>query len=39
VLGVEPEATESLRLALSFAAREVIARALWLLGVSAPQSM
>jgi arginyl-tRNA synthetase len=39
VLGVEPEATESLRLALSFAAREVIARALFLLGVSAPRSM
>jgi len=39
VLGVEPAATESLRLALSFAAREVIARALWLLGVSAPSHM
>jgi arginyl-tRNA synthetase len=39
VLGVEPEATESLRLALSFAAREVIARSLWLLGVSAPSRM
>jgi arginyl-tRNA synthetase len=39
VLGVEPVQTESLRLALSFASREVIARALWLLGVSAPASM
>ena len=39
VLGVEPAATESLRLALSFSAREVIARALWLLGVSAPSQM
>jgi len=39
VLGVEPAATESLRLALCFSAREVIARALWLLGVSAPSRM
>ena len=39
VLGVEPTATESLRLALSLAARDAIARALELLGVSAPLSM
>ena len=39
VLGVEPAQTESLRLALSYATREVIARALWLLGVSQPDSM
>jgi arginyl-tRNA synthetase len=39
VLGVEPAATESLRLALSVAARRTIARALELLGVSAPAQM
>jgi arginyl-tRNA synthetase len=39
VLGVEPRATESWRLALSVAARGAIARALGLLGVSAPERM
>ncbi len=39
VLGVEPRATESWRLALSLAARRTIARALDLLGVSAPAQM
>jgi len=39
VLGVTPAATESLRLALSLAARATIARALDLLGVSAPTQM
>ena len=39
VVGAEPEATESFRLALSVATRRVIARALGLLGVSAPESM
>jgi arginyl-tRNA synthetase len=39
VLGVEPRATESLRLVLSLAARTTIARALDLLGVSAPAQM
>jgi len=39
VVGAEPEALESFRLALSQAARQVIALALWLLGVSAPDSM
>jgi len=39
VLGVEPVGTESLRLALSLAARDTIARSLELLGVSAPTSM
>ena len=39
VLGVEPSATESWRLALSVAARRTIARALELLGVSAPSEM
>jgi arginyl-tRNA synthetase len=39
VVGVEPESVESFRVALSQAAREVIALSLWLLGVSAPDSM
>jgi arginyl-tRNA synthetase len=39
VLGAEPRSVESFRVALSQAAREVIALALWLLGVSAPDSM
>jgi arginyl-tRNA synthetase len=39
VLGVEPPETESWRLALSLAARRTIARALDLLGVSAPAQM
>jgi arginyl-tRNA synthetase len=39
VVGVEPRETESLRLALSFATRDTIARALELLGVSAPTQM
>ncbi|HWK18442.1 MAG TPA: arginine--tRNA ligase [Solirubrobacteraceae bacterium] len=39
VIGAEPEAVESFRIALSLAARAVIARSLALLGVSAPASM
>jgi arginyl-tRNA synthetase len=39
VMGAEPRETESLRLALSVAARGVIAQALGLLGVSAPSRM
>ncbi|MFZ1993334.1 MAG: arginine--tRNA ligase [Solirubrobacteraceae bacterium] len=39
VLGATPEATESFRIALSQAARQTIRLALWLLGVSAPDSM
>jgi arginyl-tRNA synthetase len=39
VLGAEPEARESWRIALSVAAQRTIARALDLLGVSAPTSM
>jgi arginyl-tRNA synthetase len=39
VVGAEPEALESFRIALSVAAQRVIARALGLLGVSAPDSM
>jgi arginyl-tRNA synthetase len=39
VVGAEPEAVESLRIALSVAAQRTIARALGLLGVSAPASM
>jgi arginyl-tRNA synthetase len=39
VVGVEPESVESFRVALSQAARQVIGLALWLLGVSAPDSM
>jgi arginyl-tRNA synthetase len=39
VVGAEPEAVESFRIALSVATRRTIARALGLLGVSAPASM
>jgi arginyl-tRNA synthetase len=39
VVGAEPEAVESFRLALSVAAQRTIASALGLLGVSAPDSM
>ena len=39
VVGAEPEPVESFRLALSVAARDAIARALGLLGVSAPEAM
>ena len=39
VVGAEPAGVESFRIALSQAAREVIALALWLLGVSAPDAM
>jgi arginyl-tRNA synthetase len=39
VVGAEPESVESFRVALSQASRQVIALALWLLGVSAPDSM
>ena len=39
VVGATPEGVESFRVALSQATREVIALALWLLGVSAPDSM
>ena len=39
VLGVEPRATESLRIALCVAAKQTIATALHLLGVSAPDQM
>jgi arginyl-tRNA synthetase len=39
IVGVQPRETESLRLALSVAARTTIARALGLLGVSAPTQM
>jgi len=39
VVGAEPEALESFRLALCVAAQRVIARSLELLGVSAPESM
>jgi arginyl-tRNA synthetase len=39
VVGVEPEALESQRIALSVAARRVIARSLDLLGVDAPDTM
>ncbi len=39
VVGAQPEATESFRIALSQAARQTIKLALWLLGVSAPDSM
>ena len=39
VVGAEPEATESFRIALSQAARQTIRLALWLLGVGAPDSM
>jgi arginyl-tRNA synthetase len=39
VVGAEPEAVESFRLALSVAAQRTIARALGLLGVTAPDEM
>jgi arginyl-tRNA synthetase len=39
VVGAEPEAVESFRLALSVAAQRTIARALDLLGVTAPDEM
>ncbi len=39
VIGAEPESVESFRVALSQAARQVIAQSLFLLGVSAPDSM
>ena len=39
VVGVTPESTESLRIALAVAAQRVIALSLGLLGVSAPDSM
>jgi arginyl-tRNA synthetase len=39
VVGAEPESVESFRVALAQASRQVIALALWLLGVSAPDSM
>jgi arginyl-tRNA synthetase len=39
VVGAQPEATESFRIALSQAARQTIRLALWLLGVGAPDSM
>jgi arginyl-tRNA synthetase len=39
VIGAEPAGVESFRVALSESARQVIALALWLLGVSAPDSM
>ena len=39
VVGAEPEALESFRIALSIAAKRTIASALRLLGVSAPESM
>jgi arginyl-tRNA synthetase len=39
VVGAEPPAVESFRLALSVAAQRVIARSLALLGVTAPESM
>jgi arginyl-tRNA synthetase len=39
VVGAEPEALESFRIALSVAAQRVIARALGLLGVAAPETM
>jgi arginyl-tRNA synthetase len=39
VVGAEPASVESFRVALSQAARQTIALALWLLGVSAPDAM
>jgi arginyl-tRNA synthetase len=39
VVGAEPEAVESFRIALSITAQRVIARSLGLLGVSAPDTM
>ena len=39
VVGAEPEAVESFRIALSQAARQMLKLALWLLGVGAPDAM
>jgi arginyl-tRNA synthetase len=39
VVGATPESVESFRVALSVAAQRTIALSLWLLGVSAPESM
>jgi arginyl-tRNA synthetase len=39
VVGASPESTESFRIALSLSAQRSMARALELLGVSAPESM
>ena len=39
VIGATPEGVESLRIALSVATQTTIALSLWLLGVSAPESM
>jgi arginyl-tRNA synthetase len=39
VIGAEPPTVEAFRVALSQASRQVIALSLWLLGVSAPDSM
>jgi arginyl-tRNA synthetase len=39
VIGAEPEGLEAFRIALSAATQRVIARALGLLGVSAPETM
>jgi arginyl-tRNA synthetase len=39
VVGATPEPVESFRIALSLAAQRTIAISLWLLGVSAPESM
>jgi arginyl-tRNA synthetase len=39
VVGAAPESVESFRVALSVAAQRTIALSLWLLGVSAPESM
>jgi arginyl-tRNA synthetase len=39
VVGAQPTQVESFRVALSQASRQVIALSLWLLGVSAPESM
>ena len=39
VVGAEPEAVESLRIALCVASMRTIARCLQLLGVSAPEEM
>ena len=39
VIGAEPPAVEAFRVALSQASRQVIALSLWLLGVSAPDTM
>jgi arginyl-tRNA synthetase len=39
IVGAEPRAVEDFRIALAVAAQRTIARALWLLGVSAPTAM